>query len=223
MATVRKYYLPPTTLIPNSPLPLLHYPGFLNGADDSKARISTMTNLFKRNGWQIQWLVRYGATQRSHYHTGIHECMAVLSGTATIRFGVADTSEDPHENTQGTAREKGGIELQAHAGDVFIIPAGVAHKTYDPLPQTDFLRLTPGDGHEDVATDVEDLFCQQPVDGFTMLGAYPLGHGTWDFAVGGENTGEFDRVWSVKLPQLDPILGESEEGLRGLWKHESEI
>lgn len=148
--------------------------------------------------------------------------MAVLSGTATIRFGVADTSEDSHENTEGTAKERGGIELQAHAGDVFIIPAGVAHKTYNPLPPTDFLRLTPGDGHEDVAGDVENLFRQQQVDGFTMLGAYPLGHGTWDFAVGGENAGEFDKVWSVKPPELDPVLGQSEEGLCGLWKEASQ-
>jgi uncharacterized protein YjlB len=67
----------------------------------------------------------------AHYHSKAHECMAVLSGTARIRAGVAHTSEDLNENTYGPSWEEGGAEVQGEADDVFIILAGVAHKTYN--------------------------------------------------------------------------------------------
>lgn len=90
----------------------------------------------------MQWLVRYSHTQRAHYHSASHECMAVLSGTAMIRSDVADTNADMEKNTHGSAWEDGGIELEAEAGDVFIVPAGVSHKTCNTLLAADFKRLS---------------------------------------------------------------------------------
>lgn len=217
MVEVKKYHLPPTALIPNSPYPLLHYPGFLleqvSSQDDVLPRIH---DIFVSNGWQTQWIFRYGQTQEAHYHTQTHECMAVLSGTATIRFGVADTDPDLELSTHGPAKEDGGVELEARAGDVFIIPAGVAHKTHDTTPGT-FALLTPGKGRGIDAENPREALAKIDLSGFTMLGAYPV-NGRWDYATGGENAGEYGKVWEVPRPERDPVMGTVEEGLCGLWQ-----
>ena len=153
MVEVRKYQLSPTKLIPNSPRPLLHYPGFLNRPELCTA--AAVHDLYTRNGWDTQWIFRYGPTQASHYHSEAHECMTVLTGEATIRFGVADTSSDLEESTHGSGQENGGVELYAKAGDVFILPAGTAHKTFDTTPGK-FALLTPGDGHHIEADDARE-------------------------------------------------------------------
>jgi uncharacterized protein YjlB len=211
MAQVKKYYLPATALIPNSPHPLLHY------TDLQIDKAASFYDLFQKNGWEVQWIYRYGPTQRSHYHSGVHECMAVLSGNATIRFGVADTSPHLDDNTYGSAREEGGIEIEAHAGDVFILPAGVAHKTYNTKPDAEFALLTPGDGHQVKADDARAAVDNVKLDGFTMMGAYPAKGAEWDSMKGGENLEDYGVVWSVEKPENDPVLGKAEHGLCGLW------
>lgn len=134
--------------------------------------------------------------------------MVILTGSARIRFGVADVSID---NSQ-TGKEEGGIELEAEPGDVFILPAGTAHKTFNTIPEASLKLLTPGDGH---AVDLEGLKGIE-LEGFTMMGAYPEGS-VWDFAVGGESEGAYQDVWSVPKPQKDPILGNQAGGLCELW------
>lgn len=215
MVQVKKYYLPPTPLIPNSPQPLLHYTGLTLPSPSPTP--TDFYDLFRKNGWSVHWIYRYGTTQRSHYHSGIHECMAVLSGTATIRFGVADTSPDPGDNTEGDAREPGGVEIEAEAGDVFLLPAGTAHKTHDARPEAEFALLTPGDGHGVDAADERGVLDEVRLSGFTMIGAYPEGRGSWDAMTGGENSGEYEKVWTIEKPRLDPVLGGSQDGLCGLW------
>ncbi|KAL4798113.1 hypothetical protein BDV19DRAFT_386769 [Aspergillus venezuelensis] len=213
MVEVKQYHLSPTNLIPNSPRPLLHYKNVLSKSPNSSHCSPTQVwDLFTKNGWNVQWIFRYGPTQLSHYHSQAHECMAVLSGTATIRFGVGDTSEDLGASTYGPARESGGIELQAEAGDVFVIPAGVAHKTYNTAPQAEFKLLTPGSGHGIEAEDPRKVLDEIQLDGFTMMGAY--NGGEWDFVKSG---GKFERVWSVPKPKRDPVLGRSEQGLVKTW------
>lgn len=214
MVQVKEYYLPPTPLIPNSPYPLLHYPAFLSAGSDSIA--TKFYDLLSTNGWQAQWIFRYGQTQRSHYHSTVHECMVVLTGSATLRFGVADTTDDMHENTYSKGREEGGVEVQAQAGDVFIIPAGVAHKTFDAKPAAEFKLLTPGDGHG-LAGDAREKLEEVELEGFTMLGAYPKDGGKWDFAEGGEGSEMYARPSTVLPPALDPVLGASRSGLCTLW------
>lgn len=121
--------------------------------------------------------------------------MAVLSGTAKIRFSVADNSEDLDENTNGSGWEDGGVALKAEAGDVFVIPAGVAHKTYSTKPVTKFKLLTPGTGHRIEAQDVQEALAKIELTGYTMLGAYC--GGDWDFVKSG---GDYEKVWSVPKP-----------------------
>ncbi|KAF2124515.1 hypothetical protein P153DRAFT_370921 [Dothidotthia symphoricarpi CBS 119687] len=215
---VHSYRLPSTPLIPNSPYPLLHYPSLLLSLVSSPTFTSNaIFDLFASNGWQSQWIARYGPDIQSHYHSTTHECMAVISGHgATIRFGVSDHGSDGFPR-----REDGGIEIQAKLGDVFIIPAGVSHKTFAPRPETTELVFHQPKDVADVSPQGEEkrkeFFAKVPVQGeFMMMGAYPYG-GRWDFAVGGEHEGKEEEVWGVDVPGKDPILGKSEEGLRGLW------
>ncbi|KAL4872562.1 hypothetical protein BDV12DRAFT_210497 [Aspergillus spectabilis] len=214
MPQINEYHLFPTDLIPNSPRPLLHYKSVLS-KDPQTGHCSPVEvwDLFTKNDWNVHWIFRYSATQLSHYHSQAHECMAVLSGTATIRFGVADTSPDLEENTHGSAWEEGGIELQAEAGDVFIIPAGVAHKTYNTKPEAEFKLLTPGKGHGIEADDKRKALEGIELSGYTMMGAY--NGGDWDFVKSG---GNYERVWAVSKPRLDPVFGGEERGLCGSWR-----
>ncbi|KAI1465585.1 uncharacterized protein F4812DRAFT_103394 [Daldinia caldariorum] len=215
MANVEKYYLPPTQLIPNSPQPLLHYKGLL--AQTSERQPGAINDRLERNHWTTQWIFRYGPSQPSHYHSRIHEAMVVLSGKATIRFGVADTDPDLDNNTWGDAKEKGGIEVAANVGDVFIIPAGVAHKTYDTSPSAEFSLLTPGDGHGIPGPDVRKALVNVKLSGYMMMGAYPKNCGHWDFSTGGEDVGSFETSWTVPRPEKDPFLADSRDGIVGQW------
>ncbi|EXJ65727.1 uncharacterized protein A1O5_11255 [Cladophialophora psammophila CBS 110553] len=201
-------------LIPNSPRPLLHYPGIPLPSD---CMATAAYDAFSDNGWRVQWIFRYHSSLASHYHSATPECMAALSGSATIRFGVADTVPDPDESTFGSGKEDGGIELQARAGDVFVIPACVAHKTFNIEPRAEFKLLTPGDGHHIAADHTRSTLESLQLSGFTMIGAYPEG-GSWDFANGGENVGNYEVVWAVPTLEKDPVLAKAEEGLCGHWK-----
>jgi uncharacterized protein YjlB len=179
--------------------------------------------------------------------------MVVMSGSATIRFGVADTIRNPqldgygrantedelHASTYGNQHERfthdlntdvkakvknGVIEIPAKAGDVFVLPAGVAHKTFDTAPSADFALLTPGDGHHVLSKDAREgdivrALEEVKLEGFTMMGSYPADREfEWDFAVGGEDKGREEEVWRVKRPGRDPVLGGAEEGLCTTWK-----
>lgn len=136
----------PTALVPESPFPL-HYKN-APGAKTGRPLIPRSSGGLGRPYEQrVTCVFRYGPIHL------LHECMAVLSGTATIRFGAGDTSKDRREKPRGSAWEGGSVELGVEAGEVFVIPAGVAHKTYDARPQAAVQLLTPGSGHEIEAED----------------------------------------------------------------------
>ena len=96
-------------VIPNNPsLPLLIYPKAfdLAGADDPAAAIE---KTFEKNGWGDCW--RNGVYPYVHYHSGIHETLAVARGRARLRFG-----------------GNHGEEIDIEAGDAAILPAGTGHQ-----------------------------------------------------------------------------------------------
>ncbi|KAL6407070.1 FAD-dependent pyridine nucleotide-disulfide oxidoreductase [Ilyonectria robusta] len=213
MVEIKQYHLQPTALVPNSPRPLLHYKNVLpRNPGTSHCNQVQVWDMFSKHGWDTQWINRYGSTQLSHYHSQAHECMAVLSGSATIRFGVADTSEDLDANTWGSAWEDGGVELVAEAGDIFVIPSGVSHKTFAAKPAASPGLLSPGNGHGIEAEDPRKALGEIELSGFTMMGAY--NGGKWDFIQSG---GNYENVWSVPKPEKDPVFGSSHQGLRKLW------
>ena len=50
-----------------------------------------------------------------------------------------------------------------------------------------------------------------------MMGSYPQNGGGWDSATGGENEGEYEKVWNVPMPELDPVMGDAKDGLLQTW------
>lgn len=95
--------------IPNNPaLPLVLYRGGidLTGSPDPERLIE---KTFAENGWGGLW--RNGVYPYVHYHSMIHEAMAVARGRATVRFG-----------------GEHGREIAITAGDVVILPAGIGHQ-----------------------------------------------------------------------------------------------
>ncbi|HLN39086.1 MAG TPA: cupin domain-containing protein [Xanthobacteraceae bacterium] len=95
--------------IPNNPvLPLVLYRSGIDlaGSPDPEAVIE---KTFAANGWGNMW--RNGIYPYAHYHSMIHEAMAIARGRAKVRFGGED-----------------GAEIEIAPGDVVILPAGTGHQ-----------------------------------------------------------------------------------------------
>lgn len=97
----------PSGLIPNNPeLPLLVYRGVLASGEGAAAACA---DLFGRHGWRNGW--RNGVFGYHHFHSTAHEALGIVKGEVRVRFGGED-----------------GETVAVRAGDVVVIPAGVAHK-----------------------------------------------------------------------------------------------
>jgi uncharacterized protein YjlB len=68
-----------------------------------------MEDLFELNGWRDSW--RNGIYDYVHYHSRIHEVLAIGRGKGTVRFG-----------------GNNGRTVEVKAGDVAILPAGTGHQ-----------------------------------------------------------------------------------------------
>ena len=103
--------------------------------------------------------------QTSHFHSTTHEVLCVSSGKAKLCFG----GEDNPNRT----------EAEVEAGDVMIVPAGVAHRL-----------LKDHDG------------------GFEMVGSYPRGK-QWDMCYGkpGEED-KVEGIAGMEWFARDPIYGD---------------
>ncbi len=88
--------------IPNSRLPLLVYRGAV------PADAAAIERLFAANRWPPAW--RDGVHPFHHFHSTAHEALGVARGEASVLFG-----------------GPGGKVLTVRAGDVVVVPAGVAH------------------------------------------------------------------------------------------------
>lgn len=122
----------------------------------------------------------------SHFHSTTHEVLCVFSGRAKLLFG-------------GEANP-GKVEAEVSAGDVLVVPAGVAHRLVE---------------------DVEG--------GFSMVGAYPKGC-SWDMCYGKGGEGDLSwKVGDVKWFEKDPLYGEDgpvlwgREKLEGRSKEKTEL
>ena len=119
--------------VPNHPRwPLLLYRGALGA--DAEAVIDRL----EAHGWGGAWVD--GVFPYPHYHPNAHEVLAVVGGSATVRFG-------------GDA----GREVRLEAGDVAVLPAGTGHQKVAAGPgfrvvgaypegQHDFVTRRPDDG-----------------------------------------------------------------------------
>ena len=106
-AEVSRHLLTDDGTFPNNgALPLLVYPGAFGGEGGDPDAIEAR---FAANGWPPAW--RFGVFDFHHYHSTAHEALGVFAGSARLQFGGPQ-----------------GVEVTAGAGDVIVIPAGVAHK-----------------------------------------------------------------------------------------------
>lgn len=168
-AEVLTFLLQEKGAFPNNPhLPLLVYPQAveLTDAADPAERFETV---WRRNDWQPAW--RWGVYDFPHYHSTAHEALGVYRGSAKLRFG---NSPD--------------ATVQIHAGDMIVIPAGVAHQNLGAS------------------------------DDFHVVGGYPHGQSADLMrGKAGERPGADHRIHAVPLPTSDPLFG-SEGPLIRYWR-----
>jgi uncharacterized protein YjlB len=142
--------------VPNNPLPLVVYRGALTDAGD---RAAACERMFDRNGWPGAW--RNGIYGHHHYHSTAHEVLGIAAGNARVRLG-----------------GESGETVELRAGDVVIIPAGVAHK------------------REAASADL------------LVIGSYPRGQSPDHCrAERGAHDGAAGRIAQVPLPVADPVTG----------------
>jgi len=153
-------------VFPNSVLPLLLYRQALTSETADLA--SMLEERLGENDWCNSW--RNGVYSFSHYHSSTHEVLAVFRGSATLHVG--------GEN---------GRSVKLHAGDLIVIPAGVAHQN---------LRAS------------ED---------FAVVGAYPDGRDWDLLrGRPGERPKADHAIAALPIPDNDPIYG-AEGPLRQIW------
>lgn len=148
---------------PNSPLPLLLYRA-VRPADPN-----AMLRGFASHGWSNGW--RNGIFAFHHFHSIAHEVLGIAAGSARVMFGGPS-----------------GRIVAVGAGDVVVIPAGVAHRRMD-------------DGN-----------------GLVVVGAYPGGSSydlrRGDPA---EHAAALRAIAAVPCPDTDPVGG-PDAGLRRFWQ-----
>lgn len=156
---VETYQFADDGTVPNNPaLPLVLYRGALAEGGD---RASACERMFDRNGWPDAW--RNGIYAHHHYHSTAHEVLGIAAGSARVRLG------GEHGQT---------VELRA--GDVVVIPAGVAHK------------------RESASADL------------LVIGAYPRGQRPDICrAETGARNKALANIAAVPLPAADPITGDA--------------
>jgi uncharacterized protein YjlB len=141
----------------NGQLPVLMYPGaiIIEGPDPA----SLFEHLFKINQWGNSW--RNGVFSYHHYHSQAHEVLGIYGGSAKVQLG----------------GEQGPV-FSLKAGDVVIIPAGVAHKK--------------------LVSDSD----------FSVVGAYPAGQSPDTcYGEAGERPVADKKIERTALPKADPVYG----------------
>jgi len=153
--------------VPNNPvLPVLVLRQAVRTEAADLAR--TFERVFRAHDWRGQW--RDGIFSYHHYHSTAHEVLGVAAGSARVQLGGPD----------------GGV-FDVDAGDVLVLPAGVAHKNLD------------------AASD------------FLVVGAYPEGQDWDLLRGRPGERPKADRnIEQVSLPDRDPVYGD-EGPLVGHW------
>jgi uncharacterized protein YjlB len=153
-------------VFPSNVLPLLVYrKAFTTEAD----RASIIEQCFSENDWTNSW--RNGVYSFAHYHSTTHEALGVYCGAATLRVGGEHSSD-----------------VKVYAGDVIVIPAGVAHQNVGASADFAVVGAYP-DGRE------WDLLRGQP----------------------GERPRADHNIAALPIPDNDPIYG-ADGPLRQIWK-----
>ncbi len=144
---------------PNNRLPLV----LLKQVNSAKPNIdpAIIEKILHGNNWVNSW--RNGLYSFHHYHSTAHEVLGVYSGWVKAQLGGPS-----------------GKIFTIEAGDVVIIPAGVAHKNVDQA------------------------------DDFKVVGAYPVGQiPDMKYGEHGERPKADENIEEVSLPANDPVYGKT--------------
>jgi uncharacterized protein YjlB len=160
---VSQHYIPawqriPNTSIQNKPL-LIYHSAFIASASQLSARLKEINEVVPQ--WQ------YPMYRRGHFHSTSHEVLGVISGRAFLCFG----------GEQNPMR----VQPWVQAGDLIVVPAGVAHQ-----------------------------LLQDPDGDFSMLGSYPQGK-HWDMCYGVESEDEAKITKAIAQQawfDRDPLYGD---------------
>jgi uncharacterized protein YjlB len=118
-----------------------------------------LESLFASNIWENSW--RNGIYSFHHYHSTSHEVLGIYAGSAQVQLG-GDS----------------GLKLDVRAGDVLVIPAGVAHRNLGSSPD------------------------------FGVVGAYPEGREwDMNYGRRGERPAADRNIDQVPTPSTDPLYG----------------
>jgi uncharacterized protein YjlB len=150
-----------------SDLPVVHYHPF--ESNSGTVEPSDVEALVTKHGFEPQW--RYSMFDFDHFHSTTHELLVPFRGRATIVLG--------------------GMErLDVRAGDVLLLPAGVAHRA------------------------------ERAEDGFCMVGSYPAGAKSWDNCRGGEAGVEVRiKNLGKGGVMMDPMYGREQDApVMNAWK-----
>ncbi|HEX3861988.1 MAG TPA: cupin domain-containing protein [Stellaceae bacterium] len=170
LPAVETYRFADDGIVPNNALPLVVYRGALPETGDRAAACEAM---FDAHGWPDAW--RNGIYAHHHYHSTAHEVLGIARGHARVRLG-----------------GEHGQSVELHAGDVVVIPAGVAHKR----------EAASGD--------------------LLVIGSYPRGqYPDICRAEAGRHDRAVASVADVPLPAADPVTGEAEP-LLACWRRQSD-
>ena len=141
----------------NEHLPLLFYKHGIKLSENNPA--AEVERVFRKNSWGGSW--RNGIYPYHHYHSTAHEVLGIYEGSVTVQLGGPK-----------------GLIIEGSAGDVIIIPAGVAHKNLESST------------------------------GFRCVGAYPPGQNwDMNFGTLEERTDAIQNISKVLLPETDPVFG----------------
>ena len=141
---------------PNSRLPVLIYRAVL-----ATPNAAAFEEMFEANGWSSAW--RNGLFSVHHYHSTAHEVLGIYEGRVNARLGGGGG---------------GGKLVTLVAGDVVVIPAGVAHK------------------NDGASAD------------FRVVGAYPIGTSPdMQYGKPGERPATDRNIARVGIPPGDPVRG----------------
>jgi len=123
-------------IVPNNARwPLIVYRGVI-GVSAKFDEATLIDTLFETNGWGRSW--RDSVYDFVHYHSQIHEVLAVAKGTGKVEFGGV----------------KGRV-IALKAGDVAILPAGTGHRLID-ASKNFLVGAYPAEGTYDECTDTRD-------------------------------------------------------------------
>lgn len=143
----------------NDQLPVLVYHAAFDAGEEDLP--GAMEQRFAANGWSGGW--RDGIYPFDHYHSTTHEVLGIAAGRVNVQLG-----------------GPGGREAPLRAGDVIVLPAGVAHRNLGAS------------------------------DDLLVIGAYPGGrHWDMNRGAPGERPQADEHIAQVPLPEADPVYGQN--------------